>query len=286
MKRILITGATGFIGSSLIEKLVDLRDEKYELVATGREIKPWNTKYIDPIFQYVDFTKELPVNLKYFDIICMLASQQPNSVATWNDYYNINCKPIVDITESSNAAIIYISSNSAISEISTKSPQNLYGFSKYIGEKLLHLQNNKSISIRFPSVVGKHHYGGIMHDFLKMALNSENISVYDHGEKFRNFIHVESCVDLILSCIRKIDLLEKSYLGICAGSSDSWRLGDVAKYVINKVGSSSKLNLAEIETHNRDLFINNSTAISIFDFDPWKIQSVIDHYIFEITDEI
>ena len=53
MKRILITGATGFIGSSLIEKLVNSRDEKYELVATGREIKPWNTKF-EVKRQYVD----------------------------------------------------------------------------------------------------------------------------------------------------------------------------------------------------------------------------------------
>jgi nucleoside-diphosphate-sugar epimerase len=286
MKRILVTGATGFIGSSLLEKLVNSKDEKYELVATGRQIKPWNTKYIDNIFQYGDFTKDLPENLKNFDIICMLASQQPNSIATWNDYYNINCRPIIDITGSSNAAIIYISSTSAISEISTKNPQSLYGFSKYIGENLLRIQNNKSISIRFPSVVGKHHYGGIIHDFLKMALNSKNISVYDHGDKYRNFIHVDSCVDLISSCIRKIGLLEKNYFGICAGSSDSWRLGDIANYVISKVESSSKLNLADIETNNRDIFIDNSNAISIFDFEPWKIQRVIDHYIYEMNNEI
>ena len=286
MKRVLVTGATGFIGSSLVEKLVTYQYEKYEVVATGRKIKPWNTKSIPERFQCGDITKKLPDNLKDFDIICMLASQQPNSDATWNDYYNVNCRPIIDITEISNASIIYISSTSVNSEISIKNPQSLYGFSKYIGENMLRTQNNKSISIRFPSVVGKHHYGGIMHEFIKMALNSEKISVYDRGDKFRNFIHVESCVELILSCINKMGLLENKHLEIYAGSRDSWRLKDIASYVISKVRSSSELNLADIETNNRDIFVDNSNAISLFDFKPWEIQRVIDHYIYEMTNEI
>ena len=286
MKRILVTGATGFIGSRLVEKLVTSQDEKYEVVATGRKIKPWNTKAITEHFQYGDITKSLPENIKDFDIICMLASQQPNSAATWNDYYIVNCGPIIDITENSNASIIYISSTSVSSEICVETPQSLYGFSKYIGENILRVRNNNSISIRFPSVVGKHHFGGIVYEFTKLALNSENISVYDCGEKFRNLIHVESCVELILNCIKKIELIENKYLEISAGSHNSMCLEDIANYIISKTRSTSKLELVDIETTNRNIFVDNSKAISLFDFVPWEIQRVINRYISEIKNEI
>ena len=41
MKRILVTGATGFLGSRLIEAMAD--NKCWEIIATGRKLKPFST---------------------------------------------------------------------------------------------------------------------------------------------------------------------------------------------------------------------------------------------------
>ena len=68
MKKILITGATGFLGSRLVEKIAD--QEGIEILATGRSLKAHSTiqkknvtyilgnlenfKFVDQLFQEID----------------------------------------------------------------------------------------------------------------------------------------------------------------------------------------------------------------------------------------
>ena len=43
MKKILVTGASGFIGNSLVDQLLT---EGYEVIPIARNIKPWSSEYI------------------------------------------------------------------------------------------------------------------------------------------------------------------------------------------------------------------------------------------------
>ena len=52
MNNILITGATGFVGSELVNQLIN---NKFEVIPIGRKIKHWNSKFISDKLIFVDF---------------------------------------------------------------------------------------------------------------------------------------------------------------------------------------------------------------------------------------
>ena len=55
MKRILVTGATGFIGNSLVERLIKMG---YEVIPVGRTLKPWSSDFIRENLLKIDLITE------------------------------------------------------------------------------------------------------------------------------------------------------------------------------------------------------------------------------------
>ena len=53
MNTVLETGATGFIGNSLVEQLVE---KGYEVIPTGRSLKPWSSEFIKKNLVDIDLT--------------------------------------------------------------------------------------------------------------------------------------------------------------------------------------------------------------------------------------
>ena len=52
MKRILVVGATGFVGSSLVQELIK---KEYDVVAQGRTIKSWTPDCVKDRFIKINF---------------------------------------------------------------------------------------------------------------------------------------------------------------------------------------------------------------------------------------
>ncbi len=130
MKKVLVTGATGFVGRELLKTL---GKSEYDIVS----------------FQRGDIQAH-PNLFQNFDYVIHLAGKAHDKGATWEDFDRDNIRLTADLLEkiksqSPNAKFIFISSakvygensNGAFSETSPTAPQTPYGKSKLLAEDLV-----------------------------------------------------------------------------------------------------------------------------------------------------
>ena len=226
MKKCLVTGGAGFIGSNLVDKLVDLGHEVVVLdnLVTGqiKNLARVNNKisfYKINIFSCKDELLE-----KYFNKVnwvfhlAGLADIVP-SIKNPEDYFNTNVAGTLKILQAAKKSnikkFIYAASASCYgipkkfptSEshgIDTKYP---YALTKYLGEQLvLHwakVYKMPNISLRFFNAYGPRSrttgaYGAVFGVFLAQKIARKPLTVVGNGKQTRDFIHVDDLVKAII----------------------------------------------------------------------------------------
>ncbi|MES2397271.1 MAG: NAD(P)-dependent oxidoreductase, partial [Bacteroidota bacterium] len=249
MKKILITGSNGFIGSFLVEEALK---RNYEVYAGIR--KTSNTEYLtDPRIKFIelDFSNpnflELQVSkLPSFDFVIHNAGT--TKAFKKKDYFISNyqyTKNIVDVLISQkkvNKKFIYMSSLAAygpgdplqlnsVSSTDTPKPVTSYGKSKLESEKyLISLTEFPHIIIR-PTVV----YGPREKDlFTIFKLINNNLELF---VGFKNqqltFIYVKDLVKAVFQTMES-NVINKGYFVSDGNVYDAQSLGDIIKKQLGK----------------------------------------------------
>jgi len=281
MKKILITGATGFVGTTLVETL---QQKNYHFLATGRTLKNWNSHLFRKNFQRIDWTQKTKENqFEKFDLACVLASQQPRKTLKWGDYYNVNCNQLENLYNSGIKRVIYVSTTVSRPLLSDQSPKSCYAYSKFIGEQLTKHLFGKYIVLKFPSIVGKNHKDGILYEFYQSSMRNEDIMIFDNGLKKRNLIHVDECTEMIVKMIEVIQ--QESFLGdvIEAGSEESITSMDLAEEIKTQLFSSSNLIPVDNATSQSDMIVDNAKAIN-YGYAPKSIKEIVQKYCSEMSE--
>jgi UDP-glucuronate 4-epimerase len=226
--KILVTGAAGFIGSSLVDKL--LGDDSCEVVG----VDSFN-EYYDPAikrrnlrdalsssrFQLVegDITRlDLKDVLQGVNVVYHLAAQ-PGVRSSWGaefaTYANQNilasqllleaCTELAHLDK-----FVYASSSSVYGnaerfpthESDLPAPMSPYGVSKLAAEHLVSLYARNfglpTVSLRFFTVYGPRQRPDMaFHRFIRHALDGDAITVYGDGRQEREFTHVSDIVDAL-----------------------------------------------------------------------------------------
>jgi UDP-glucose 4-epimerase len=285
LKRILVTGATGFIGNSLVERLIKMG---YEVIPVGRTLKPWSSDFIRENLLKIDLITEKLPELGKIDCACLLASRQPYKENEWNKYYGINTKQIFHFLNNKIDQLIYISTTTVNAVNGVPNPLNYYGLSKAIGERLLHInkdQYKQSSVLRFPSVMGVNHHGGIVNDLKVWAEVDEEIILYDRGRKYRNIVHVNDAVSAIIGVIEAINKLSQ-YEVFEVGSKHSISLKEISESLIQMMGKDIQVTLSDKSTNSKDIFVDNSNAISKLGYIPKTIEDGIKLYLKDCNYEV
>ena len=226
----LVTGGAGFIGSNLVEKLVELGHKVTILdnLSTGRLSNLDNVKgKVD--FQNVDVSKKDNSLDKYFEKVdwvfhlAGLADIVP-SIENPKKYFNSNVVGTLNVLESSKKAkvkkFIYAASASCYgipekyptNENSKINPQYPYAITKNIGEQLvLHwgkIYNMPNISLRFFNAYGPKSrtsgaYGAVFGVFLAQKLANKPLTIVGDGNQTRDFIHVFDLIEAIIAAATK-----------------------------------------------------------------------------------
>tara|TARA_Y100000310_G_scaffold345402_1_gene464510 strand:+ start:19114 stop:20031 length:918 start_codon:yes stop_codon:yes gene_type:complete len=222
--KILVTGGAGFIGSHLVDTLI----QKGHQVTILDNLISGKQEYINPRATFhnldVNSTQAAEIISSEFDAIVHLAAQVkvPKSfidpIADLNTNILGGLKLLQSAIKNQVPKFIYISSaaeigNPQTNPIDEKHPLNPispYGISKHTFEKYLVLlakqaQMNYCI-LRLANVYGPRQdhsgEGGVVSIFASKILNSQACLIYGDGEQTRDFIYVQDVVAAIITALK------------------------------------------------------------------------------------
>ena len=231
MKKILVTGGVGFIGSNLIKSLLDLNFELVSIdnYSTGLKINELEgVKYIEDDILNIDNI------VNDFDLCFHLAAQsrvQP-SFDNPEESLRINVNGtsrVMEWSKLNNTKVIYAGSSSK----HHKPSESPYAMCKFLGEEVCKLYKdsyNVNVEIaRFYNVYGPgenvdERYGNVIGIWRSMIMKGEPLPIVGDGEQRRDFIHVYDIVE----GLKKIAFSNLQH-------QDAWELGTGISYSINNV---------------------------------------------------
>jgi nucleoside-diphosphate-sugar epimerase len=288
---ILVTGATGFVGSVLCKKLLE---RGYKVWGIGRKKYGFLTEEVvkNPNFSFVrcDLAQEVPKIDVSFDAIFHLASILPQKIKNTSEFYLTEIA-FFSFLETINADFICYASTCSVYGIS-KGPisegtpvfiKSHYANAKLLGENLISLSSyRKKVIVRFPIIVGKSDTISIVNTFYHFAKSSKPIEVFSKGERLRNIIHVEDAVEIMIRAYEKRDSLDDYELFV-AGSRDSMKMKEIAELIKKLLNSDSDIILSEkTPPTDCDVIIDISKIIKKLDFIPMSTKEAVERYIKEM----
>ncbi len=214
MKRVLVTGGAGFIGSHLVEEL--LKDKSLDVNVVD-DLSTGSLHNLRLINKAVKLRKGRIQDLKflgYFDIIYHLAAKaNTRAVGDEEAIDNIDStravvkllKPDGRIVFSSSCAVY--GNQRCVTETSRFSPISTYGCSKWLNE--LHIKANcKNYTIfRFGNVFGERQDGstemGLVGIIDYNRYRGKTIVVFNKGEDYRDYIYVKDVVKALTTITDK-----------------------------------------------------------------------------------
>lgn len=237
MKTIVVTGATGFIGSHLVNKL--------------KKNKKIRVKLLDRKKHFLNDPKSLKNLLKNCDVLYHLAGiSDPNS----EDLFKVNVMGAANlmselIKSAPRAKVVYASSFSVyntpikgevINENFPAHPRNANGISRLMVEQLLEYffrQYGLAINIlRISNVYGpgilpyKH---SVVANFIDLAKKSLSLTIDGDGTQTRDFIFVGDVVDALIKAGNHWKNFQ--IINICSGEEISLRkLVDILSQLTKK----------------------------------------------------
>ena len=234
----LVTGSSGFIGSFLVKKLIELGDEVICLdLKSGIDLKNYNN--ILPLFNNVDRVFHLAADISIEKCI-----EHPHETMLNNCISTINvleaCKQnkVKNFIFSSTAALYKENLNKEIySEDDELETLNTYSSSKLTGENLckiyFSLYGIKTTILRYFNVFGNgsNNYRSVLNSFKNQYKNNNPLVVYGDGTQTRDFIYVEDVVDANI----KASLIDGSSNIYNIGSGNSISIIELARKFSNNI---------------------------------------------------
>lgn len=246
--KILISGASGFIGGHLIPKIIE-----YDIVAlSSSNIK--NTYCIDSVGYDFDDLYLLRHGCENVDTVIHLGSFIPKEYSEVDDISSsvsniVSTKSILMSKLPNLKRFIYISSvdvygdyDGEINEQTNPKPNSQYGWSKLYCEEMIKSKYKNSEVIytilRLGHVFGEgeEKFKKVMPNMIKKALRDENIEIYGDGNASRAYIYVDDVVSVICNVLKENISDIYNVVGDCEIC-----LNDLADSIINIIGSKSRI---------------------------------------------
>lgn len=264
MKKILVTGGAGNVGSALVEKLIQDKSNFVVIVdnlSTGFLSKLPSEEHANWKFIKADVNDYreissimLAYNFHYvfhFAAVVGVIRTQENPVSVLNDISGI--KHILQLSKNSSVKHVYFSSSSEVYGEPVELPQHEhktplnsrvpYAVVKNVGECFFRSYQQEFelpyTIFRFFNTYGPGQSTDfVVSRFLAAALKHEDITIYGDGSQTRTFTYVDDTVETIIHILNK-NLLVNDVINI--GCDKVTSVLSLARLVIKLTNSNSKI---------------------------------------------
>ena len=255
--RALVTGGAGFIGSNLVDKLIEMN---YEVIVIDNESAEcnekfyWNSKADNHKLDICDyeFTRDLYNDVDYVFHLAAESRLQPaikNPINAVNKNAVGTCTVLQCAREAGVKKVIYSSTSSAYGlnkypnyETDPNDCLNPYSVSKVAGEELCTLYTKlyglKTIIFRYFNVYGERspttgQYAPVIGIFLRQKNLAEPLTIVGDGEQRRDFVHVQDVANANIM-VALADLEESCYGQVYnIGSGENISILEIANIISN-----------------------------------------------------
>lgn len=257
MSKILVTGGAGFIGSYLVDKLIEHGNEVTVLdnLSSGKkEYVNTNVVFIEGDLKDKDFVLD---RVKGYDWVYHLAANP--DVRLGEEDKDVHIRENIIVTHNILEAMrlnglnkLVFTSTSAVYGNATVIPTpedygplitiSLYAASKLAAESLIYSYSEFSVQswvFRLANIIGGRSNHGVIPDFIKkLEKNPDELEVLGDGLQTKSYLYVKDCVDAMLFAAQtakeKVNIFN-------IGSPDTIVVKELAELVIERKSQNASI---------------------------------------------
>lgn len=267
LRKAVVTGGAGFIGSYIVDRLASMGVE--EIVVVDNMSSGNETNIARHIGQ--EYFRLVKADLKSYDekwvkefhgadIVFHYAANPEVRVSSIEPriHFNENILATFNVLEASRAHNVkyhvFASSSTVYGEAKViPTPENyhplepisVYGAAKLACESLYiaysKLYGIRSLIIRYANIIGKRSSHGVIIDFInKLRRNPRRLEILGDGTQRKSYLHVLDAVDATFYALRHfIEKSQNSYDVYNVGSEDWIRVVEIADIIVEEMGLSN-----------------------------------------------
>jgi nucleoside-diphosphate-sugar epimerase len=283
MKKYIVTGGAGFIGSTLVDALIERGDEVHVIddlsggfeanvnpKAILHKVDIRNLDTIKPLFKGMD-------GVFHFAALPRVQFSIENPVLTNDVNINGTQNILIASQEAGVKRVVYSASSSAygdqavmpLVETMLPQPKSPYGMQKYVGEHICRIWSEifgiETVSLRYFNVYGPRQsdegaYALVIARFLKQKKEGQKMTITGDGLQTRDFTHVRDVVKANLLAMDSDKVGKGEVINIGSGNNKS--VLEIAKLI----GGEYEFIPARIEPKNT--LADNSKARELLGWIP------------------
>ncbi|USH00415.1 SDR family NAD(P)-dependent oxidoreductase [Thermococcus argininiproducens] len=261
--KILVTGGAGFIGSHLVDRLME---EGYEVrvlddLSAGslENLKKWinherfefmqgdmrDLEILKKAVDGVDAVFHLAANPEV-----RIGSQSPQLLYETNVLITYN---LLEAMRERRIKLLAFTSSSTVygeakriptpEDYGPLEPISVYGGAKLAAEALIsgyaHTFDIKAVVFRLANIIGKRSNHGVIYDFInKLKANPDRLEILGDGTQRKSYLHVSDTIEAMLYLFKEFLKEDKIYDAYNIGSEDWITVTEIAEIVSREMGLS------------------------------------------------
>ncbi len=259
--KVLVTGGAGFIGSHLVDRLMELGHEVRVLddLSAGSmdNVKRWlnherfefikgdmrNPEIVGEAVKDVDVVFHLAANPEV-----RIGSQSPELLYETNVLITYN---LLNAMRSSKAEYLVFTSSSTVygdasviptpEDYAPLEPISVYGGAKLAAEALIsgyaHTFDFKALIFRLANIIGERSNHGVIYDFInKLRRNPDELEILGDGTQRKSYLHVSDTVEGMLHIFEHFVGEDKTVDFYNLGNDDWITVREIAEIVSGEMG--------------------------------------------------